>query len=108
MPTIQLDGECINSWEAFHTECQRAFGFPDYYGRNMNAWVDCLSYLRDEEGMTKFRLDSDEVLRIEILHASNLKQKTPEILEELTFCVEAINERYEDYGEKPALKLVLL
>jgi len=108
MPTIQLDGERINSWEAFHAECQREFGFPDYYSHTMDAWVDCLSYLRDEEGMTRFLLDADETLRIEILHADILKQKTPEILEELAFCVEAINERYEDYGEKPALNLVLL
>jgi hypothetical protein len=28
-------------------------------------------------------------------------------LREITFCIGGINERYEDYGEPPALELVL-
>jgi hypothetical protein len=108
MAKVKLDGAQIKDWEAFHVACQREFGFPDYYGRNMDAWVDCLSYLRDEEGMSKFRLAENEVLEIEIAHSAQLKQNQPEILDELTFCVEAINDRYADYGEKPALKLLLL
>jgi hypothetical protein len=108
MAMLTLDGERIRDWGSFHDECQREFGFPEFYGRNMNAWVDCLSYLRDEDGMSKFRLDPDEVLEIEVVHADMLRALKPEILEDLEFCVEAINERYEDYGELPALKLVLL
>ncbi len=48
----------------------------------MNAWVDCLSYLRDEDGMSKFRLDPDEVLEIELQHADSLRDRMPEILED--------------------------
>jgi hypothetical protein len=106
MATVRLDGSTIADWPAFHAECRREFGFPDFYGNNMDAWVDCLSYLRDDEGMCKFRLDEDEVLRIEVDHAAALRAKAPEIVEELRFCVEAINDRYADYGEKPALELV--
>jgi hypothetical protein len=108
MAKVRLDGERIKDWESFHSECQREFGFPGFYGHNMDAWVDCLSYLRDEEGMTKFRLDADEILQIDVTKSDLLKLSMPEILDELTFCVAALNERYEDYGEKPALKLVLL
>ena len=108
MATVRLDGERIKDWDSFHSECRREFGFPEFYGCSMDAWVDCLSYLRDDEGMTKFRLKPDEVLHIEVAHAGLLKKAAPEILDDLTFCVIAINERYEDYGEKPALKLVLL
>jgi len=70
----------------------------------MDAWVDCLSYLRDEDGMSKFRLKPNEVLEIVIKDAAAMQ---PDILEEMTYCVAGINERYEDYGEKPALKLTL-
>jgi len=108
MAKVKLDGAQITDWDAFHAACQREFGFPDYYGRNMDAWVDCLSYLRDDEGMSKFRLAENEVLDIEITNSALLKQNQPEILDELTFCIEAINDRYDDYGEKPALKLHLL
>lgn len=108
MASVRLDARNIPDWPAFHAVCKREFGFPDYYGDNMNAWVDCLSYLRDDEGMSKFRLHPDEVLKIEILQADLLKAAAPDILEELAFCIAALNERYEDYGEKPALQLVLL
>jgi hypothetical protein len=73
----------------------------------MDAWVDCLSYLRDEDGMTRFRLKHNEVLEVVVKDAAQMKERAPDLLEEMTFCVAGINERYEDYGEKPALKLVL-
>ncbi|HEX8957857.1 MAG TPA: barstar family protein [Burkholderiaceae bacterium] len=108
MATVRLDAARISDWNSFHSECRREFGFPDYYGNTMDAWVDCLGYLRDGEGMTRFALGEDDVLNIEILNSARLKQHLPDLLEELAFCIGGINERYEDYGEKPALKLVLL
>ena len=57
--------------------------------------------------MSKFRLKPNEVLEIVIKDADALKAAAPDILEEVTYCVAGINERYEDYGEKPALKLTL-
>ncbi len=107
MATAQLDAARITDERSFHAECKREFGFPDYYGNTMDAWVDCLSYLRDGEGMTRFALGENEMLAIEIANSALLRQNLPDLLEELAFCVGGINERYEDYGEKPALKLVL-
>ena len=108
MPIVRLNGEHIRNWDTFHTECISAFGFPDFYGRNLDAWVDCLSYLRDDDGMTKFKLKDNEVLTIEITHSDLIKQHEPELLDELAMCVDLMNERYEDYGEQPALTLKLV
>lgn len=107
MAVVHLNGEIIDDWHAFHAVSQTEFGFPDIYGCNMDAWVDCLSYLRDEDGMTKFRLKPDEKLQIVVDHAEILRKNAPHILEDIAFCVEALNERYEDYGENPALELRL-
>lgn len=107
MPTAQLNGSAIGDWTSFHTQCQEALGFPDFYAATMDAWVDCLGYLRDEDGMTRFHLKPDEVLEIVVRDAEAMRAKVPDILEEVTFCIAGINERYEDYGEKPALRLVL-
>lgn len=107
MAVVRLDGEGINDWASFHDVCRTEFGFPDFYGCNMDAWVDCLSYLRDDDSMCKFRLAPDEVLHIEIVHANTLRARAPEILDEVEFCIAAINDRYADYGEKPALELIL-
>ena len=107
MASVELHGGLIVDWDSFHAESRRAFGFPDTYGATMDAWVDCLSYLRDDDGMSKFRLKPNEVLDIVILDAAAMKAAAPDILEEVAYCVAGINERYEDYGEKPALKLTL-
>lgn len=107
MASAELNGASILGWDTFHSECQQAFGFPDTYGKTIDAWVDCLSYLRDEDGMTKFRLEPNEVLEIVVKDAAAMRERVPDLLEEMTFCVAGINERYEDYGEKPALALVL-
>jgi RNAse (barnase) inhibitor barstar len=108
MATVQLDGKKIGTRNAFHTECQLAFGLPDYYGRNMDAWIDCLSSLREDDGMTKFKLGPDESLQIEVLHSAMLRRRAPEIFDALTECASAVNECYAEMGEKPALNLVLL
>ena len=107
MASAELNGGSILGWDTFHSESKAAFGFPDYYGHTMDAWVDCLSYLRDEDGMTRFRLKPNEVLEIVVKDAAAMRERVPELLEEMTFCIAGINERYEDYGEKPALALVL-
>lgn len=107
MAKVTLQGDTITDWTSFHQASRQAFGFPDFYGNNMDAWIDCLSYLRDEDGMTAFRLQPTEILQIEVLHAEQLRKNAPDILAEMTFCVAVVNERYEDYGEAPALELLL-
>src|SRR4051812_18071594 len=107
MAIAELQGAAMVTTAGFHAESKRAFGFPADYANTMDAWIDCMSYLRDEEGMSKFRLFPNEALQIVVLDADILREKAPEILEELTYCVAGLNERYEDYGEKPALQLLL-
>jgi hypothetical protein len=107
MASAELNGGAILDWDSFHAECRRVFGFPAFYGNTMDAWVDCLSYLRDADGMTKFRLKPNEVLEIVVKDAAGMRARVPDLLEEMSFCIAGINERYEDYGEKPALQLIL-
>lgn len=107
MATAELNGAAIKDFNSFHAACRVAFGFPDTYSDTMDAWVDCLSYLRDDDGMTKFRLKPNEVLEIVVKDAAAMQAAAPDILEEIAYCIGGINERYEDYGEKPALKLTL-
>jgi RNAse (barnase) inhibitor barstar len=107
MATAELNGAAIVDEASFHAESRRAFGFPGTYGNSMDSWVDCLSYLRDDQNMTKFRLKPDEVLEIVLLDAEKMRAQAPDVLDEMTFCIGGINERYEDYGEPPALELVL-
>ena len=107
MATAELDGTAIHDWDSFHAESRRAFGFPDSYSNSMDGWVDCLGYLRDDDGMSRFRLGDDEMLDVVIKGADAMRAAVPDIFEEMAYCIGGINERYEDYGDKPALRLVL-
>src|SRR5678809_1778671 len=47
-----MNGTAWDSPAAFHTDVQRALGFPDYYTKNLASWIDCLAELHvpDESG----------------------------------------------------------
>jgi RNAse (barnase) inhibitor barstar len=56
---VQIAGSKITDWDSFHDLFAEVFGFPGFYGRNMNAWNDCMTYLAvPEEGMTSVHVMS--------------------------------------------------
>ena len=106
MPTVSLNGEAITSWEAFHNESQRAFGFPEFYGRNMNAWIDLMTYLDDpDDSTTTFKVDPTDVLILEIKNCSNLTSIQNEILQTIVDCSSFVNYRRMELGERPYILL---
>ena len=108
MPCVALDGSAIKDWSAFHDQCAERLGFPDFYGRNMDAWIDCLTYVRDGDGMSRFVLGPKEVLDIEISDTETFNKRAPEILDALVECVAAVNQRHVAAGQLPAIHLVFL
>ena len=108
MARVRLDTAAITDWPSFHAECRRALGFPGFYGANMDAWIDCLSYLREEgaAGMAAVELSPDETLLLELPDAEALRRRVPEIAEVLWDCASFVNRRYTDDGGRPALELV--
>ena len=108
MADARLDGAHITDWDTFHDACARALGFPDFYGRNMNAWIDCLTYLRLGDGMSRFALGPDEVLRLEVEDSDAFNRRAPEVFDAFVECTAAVNRRYREVGEPPAVHLVLL
>jgi RNAse (barnase) inhibitor barstar len=43
MPVVQIPVERIHDWDSFHDVFTEVLGFPDFYGRSVAAWVDCLT-----------------------------------------------------------------
>jgi len=65
MKIVRLDTTRIVDWTSFHKVFAGLMGFPDFYGMNRDAWIDCMSSL-NESGMTRFTLQSGEQLTIEV------------------------------------------
>ena len=60
---VKLDTARIADWDSFHDVCAQALGFPGFYGRNMNAWIDCMTSLDEpRDGMTRVHAPKGGVL----------------------------------------------
>jgi hypothetical protein len=72
----------------------------------MDAWIDCLTYVRAGDGMSRFALGPTEPLIIEVLGTDVFNRQAPAILGALVECKAAVNQRQAAAGEHPALQLL--
>ena len=107
MPILVFPTQHIKDWPSFHAECARLFGFPEFYGKNMNAWIDCLSYLGDEDGMSTVKLQSGEMLSLRIPSFGEFSKNHPEICAGLLDCTAFVNARYIEAKEDFRIALIL-
>ena len=108
MAKVQINAEAITDWQSFHNVFKHELGFPDFYGMNMNAWIDCLTYLDEDDGMSRFHLAEGERLQIEITETEGFRARVPEIYNALVECTAFVNQRYVEQGKQPVLALVFL
>ena len=108
MAVAYLNTVRISDWQSFHDESRRAFGFPEWYGMNMNAWIDCLTYLDEGDGLSCFHLGEKEILEIEVSYSASFQSRLPEIYDALVQCSSFVNERNVEVGKRPLLSLTFL
>lgn len=103
MPLVRLDAKRIVDWDTFHDVFAEIFGFPSFYGRNMNAWVDCMTYLDDPDaGMTTIHgTAADQV----ILQIDNVGCLPSAIYDAIIECAAFVNWRRIEMGEPAILTL---
>ena len=105
MPHIRLDLSSLRTEQDLHEALKQALGFPDSYGANFAALVDCLSGLRyPDEGMIGVALGPDEVLT---LHVLNLSAAAKSVIDLLLCAVEDVNTRELQRGRSPSMGLML-
>jgi len=102
---VTIPADQIRDWDSFHTVFQATLGFPDFYGCNMNAWIDCLTYLDDE--MTSFTAADGESLTLRIDNAPDFQRRCPEQYLALIEAAGIVNSRRVEMGRSPVLALML-
>ena len=85
-----------NEYSNFHTKMAEIFGFPDFYGKNLAAFIDCLSDLRIYEGediepLVRYSLNKDECI---LLNISNLLRISDDLRHKFLLAVEQVNTRH--------------
>ena len=103
---VNIDGSTIIDWDSFHDVFAKAFGFPEFYGRNMDAWIDCMTALDvPEDGMTTVYCEPGTLITIEITNAKSLERRCPEQFSALVDCIAFVNWRRIESGGQPVLTL---
>ena len=89
-----------------HDEFDRVFGFPEFYGRTMHAWIDCMSSLSEpDDALTQIHCPPGGVLTIELGNAGEFKSRCPEQYLAILECAAFVNWRLIEIGEHPVLAL---
>ena len=103
---LPIDVGLISTWSDFHDLFARKLGFPTFYGRNMDAWIDCMTSLdAPNEGLSTVHVPTGSVLTLNIVNASHLKDVNADIWESLNECTACVNWRRNEVGKPSILAL---
>jgi hypothetical protein len=104
--TVNVDSAAIRDWDTFHDVFKAAFGFPEFYGRNMNAWIDCMTDLDDPgTGMTTVHAPPGGILVLQLEGVGDFMRRCPEQYAAVVECSAFVNWRRLEQGEDPVLAL---
>jgi Barstar (barnase inhibitor) len=107
MRTVTVPVEKIVDWPSFHETFQRELGFPDFYGRNMDAWIDCMTSVdTPSDGMTTLTVQPGELLVLRMDNPFEFRRRCPEQYDALVECTAFVNFRRVGVGELPVLALL--
>ena len=103
IPIVRVDAAGICDCNSFHSAFALAFGFPSFYGRNMNAWIDCMTSLDSPaDGMTSVHGSASDPV---VLHLDNANAVPKEIFDALVEGAAFVNWRRLEVGEPAILML---
>jgi hypothetical protein len=81
-------------------------GFPSFYGRNMDAWIDCMTSLDDaDSGMSSVTVPPGEILTLEIEDVTSFALRCPQQFAAMVECAAFVNWRRLEQGEPAVLAL---
>jgi RNAse (barnase) inhibitor barstar len=107
---VHIDADKIVDSESFHSVFAETLGFINGYGRNMDAWIDCMSYVDDPKaGMTSIHVEPGSVLTLVVHNAKSFKARCPNEFADLVECSAFVNwrvmERSGNFAGSPLLAL---
>lgn len=106
MKLVRLDSSQIRDWDTFHDVFARTFGFPEFYGRNLDAWIDCMTCLDDiDAGMTSICVPPGKVVCLQIEGVGDLSKRCPEQYTAIIECSAFVNWRRIEGGHPAVLAL---
>jgi hypothetical protein len=106
MATFTIKTMDIFDWDSFHAVFQQSMKFFKGYGRNMDAWIDCMSDLHGDRALSDHHLPADEQVQLVLHDAESFMQRCPHIALELIISTACVNRRYRE--SKSGIRVALI
>jgi hypothetical protein len=107
--TVRIPGREIVDADSFHDVLARELGFPDFYGRNLDALADCLlSVDEPDHGMVDPAIADADFILLRLDDAGLVKNRCSRHYDALIEIVACENGRRVSEGREPVLGLVLI
>lgn len=105
MPVIDVAVSQITDWDSFHEVFASTMGFPSFYGRNMDAWIDCMTDRDEDDGMASVVVAEGDVLTLQLDEGRAFGERCPEQYRALIECAAFVNWRRIKTGDRAILAL---
>ena len=105
MPIIEIPTSSISDWRTFHDVFAQTLGFPEFYGRNMDAWIDCLTYRDDDDGLSDIIVQGGDVLTLQLDEGTTFRNRCPDLHDAIVDGVAVVNLRRIEGGMRPIVAL---
>ena len=103
---MTIDFKGVNTVDKMHKKLKQAFGFPDFYGANFNALIDCLGDIRyPEYGMSELTIGEDEILSLTI---KNFPYDDELIVNNFFYAIKCVNAKAILNEVSPSIHLILI
>lgn len=77
MPVIAIPLDQITDRKSFHEVFAKTLGFPKFYGRNMDAWIDCMSDPDFNSGLRAALATPSDVLTLSFSNVAEFRRGAP-------------------------------
>ncbi len=81
---MQIDVHSIKTEEQLHKALARSLGFPEFYGKNWDAFWDSIT------GLVNMPHE------LEFIGSAHLSKELPSAYRQLTKCLEELNQKYPE------------
>src|ERR1044072_7069871 len=95
---VPIDSDRITDWDSFHEVMSEAFAFPDWYGCNMDAWIDLMTCLDEDRATTGVFVEAGEIVTLDLRNAGSFHERCPDIYDALIECSAFVNWRRMEAG----------
>ncbi len=104
---IDIEWSSITDWESFHDVFKEKMEFPDFYARNMDAWIDCMPAIDDPNAsLTRVHVPVGGSLVLRFAGDEDAYSKRcPDQFDSLVKCSAFVNRRALESGRCPLLFL---